>query len=59
MPPPLPRTDAARRASARDPISEASGYRWVPVADVASLPVPDELPDLIAAVAKYAVSITP
>jgi 8-oxo-dGTP diphosphatase len=37
--------------------AEAHGYRWVPVADVASLPVPAELPDLITAVAKYAVWI--
>jgi len=33
---------------------EATGYRWVPVAEVASLPVPAELPGLIAAAARYA-----
>lgn len=33
---------------------EATGYRWVPVAEVASLPVPAELPALIAAAARYA-----
>ncbi|GLY75285.1 NUDIX hydrolase [Actinoallomurus iriomotensis] len=38
--------------------AEAQGYRWVPVDEVASLPVPAELPDLIAAVAEYAASIT-
>ncbi|MGI5232542.1 NUDIX domain-containing protein [Actinoallomurus sp. CA-142502] len=37
---------------------EAHGYRRVPVADVALLPTPAELPDLITAVAKYAASIT-
>jgi 8-oxo-dGTP pyrophosphatase MutT (NUDIX family) len=37
--------------------AEAHGYRWVPVNDVASLPMPAELPDLITAVTKYAVSI--
>ncbi|SRR5216683_717758 len=31
---------------------EATGYRWVPVAQVASLPVPAELPSLIAAAAR-------
>lgn len=37
--------------------AEAHGYRWVPVDDVASLPVPAELPDLITAAAAYAASI--
>jgi 8-oxo-dGTP pyrophosphatase MutT (NUDIX family) len=37
--------------------TEARGYRWVPVDDVASLPVPAELPALVTAVAEYAASI--
>jgi len=32
---------------------EVSGCRWVPLADVASLDTPPELPTLIAAAAKY------
>ncbi|GAA2881596.1 NUDIX domain-containing protein [Streptosporangium fragile] len=32
---------------------EVNGYQWVPVADVASLPTPAELPDLIAAAAEH------
>jgi 8-oxo-dGTP diphosphatase len=36
---------------------EATGYRWVPVAEVASLPVPAELPGLIAAAARYAADL--
>lgn len=51
---------AARPVTAQITLNhEAGGYRWVPIADVASLPVPDELPDLITAVAGYAASISP
>ncbi|MFF5264595.1 NUDIX domain-containing protein [Actinomadura viridis] len=38
---------------------ESDGYLWVPVSQVTSLPVPDELPDLIAAAAKYAAALSP
>ncbi|MFB9833947.1 NUDIX hydrolase [Actinoallomurus acaciae] len=38
--------------------AEAHRYRWVPVDDVALLPVPAELPGLVTAVAGYAASIT-
>jgi 8-oxo-dGTP diphosphatase len=36
---------------------ESSRHVWVPVSEVASFPVPDELPDLIAAAADYAAAI--
>ncbi len=33
---------------------EVAGARWVPVADVAGLPTPAELPELVAAAARWA-----
>lgn len=36
---------------------ESSGYLWIPVGEVASLPVPEELPALITAAAAYAESL--
>lgn len=33
---------------------EIDGYRWVPLADVATLPTPQEYPALVAAAATYA-----
>ncbi|MBG0818657.1 NUDIX hydrolase [Planomonospora sp. ID82291] len=38
--------------------AEARGYRWVPLDDVADLPMPEELPDLIAAAARYAAALS-
>lgn len=35
-------------------LEEVAGVRWVPVADVAGLPTPVELPDLVAAAARWA-----
>lgn len=35
-------------------LEEVSGARWVPVADVAGLPTPAELPELVAAAARWA-----
>lgn len=35
-------------------LEEVSGARWVPVADVAGLPTPAELPDLVATAARWA-----
>lgn len=35
-------------------LEEVSGARWVPVADVAGLPTPTELPELVAAAAQWA-----
>lgn len=35
-------------------LEEVASARWVPVADVAALPTPVELPDLVAAAARWA-----
>jgi hypothetical protein len=35
-------------------LNEVSGARWVPVAEVAGLPTPVELPELVAASARWA-----
>jgi 8-oxo-dGTP diphosphatase len=35
-------------------LEEVAGARWVPVADVAGLPTPVELPDLVASAARWA-----
>nr|MDT0657608.1 NUDIX domain-containing protein [Micromonospora sp. DSM 115978] len=34
-------------------LEEVGGARWVPVSEVATLPTPDELPDLVAAAARW------
>jgi 8-oxo-dGTP pyrophosphatase MutT (NUDIX family) len=35
-------------------LEEVAGARWVPVADLAELPTPAELPELVAAAARWA-----
>ena len=35
-------------------VEEVAGARWVPVADLAGLPTPTELPELVAAAARWA-----
>ncbi|MDG4833781.1 NUDIX hydrolase [Solwaraspora sp. WMMD1047] len=45
------------RAPGGDPVAqlaEVAGARWVPVADLAELPTPTELPELVAAAVRWA-----
>jgi hypothetical protein len=35
-------------------VAEIASARWVPVADIAGLPTPSELPELVAAAARWA-----